>query len=87
MSAKPFIDCPKCCRSKLIKLISPGASIIIPGTKNPCRGNRGNKPKKKLGDRLGEGKNQGKQPFWRDGSINKEILKNPKRYIKEGKVD
>lgn len=91
MSAEPLAECPECREPKLIKLISPGAAVIVRGTENPCRGIRGTTkkkekiPPKKL-DRLGEGKNKGKQPFWRDGPINKDILKNPERYIKEGKV-
>ena len=81
MSAKPFVDCPRCHKSKLIKLIGMGLQPIIRNTKTPCRGGR------QLGDRLGRGKNKSKKPFWRDGPIDKKILKNPDKYIKEGKVD
>lgn len=81
MSAKPLIDCPECNQSKLIKLIGSGAAVIIRGIENPCRGTRGSK------DRLGEGKNKGKKPFWRDGPVNKKVLKDPEKYVKTGKVD
>lgn len=81
MSMKPLVNCPECNKQELIKLISPGASVIIKNTKTPCRGRK--IPK----DRLGEGKFKGEKPFWRDGKIEKRILKNPERYIREGKVD
>lgn len=93
MSADPLVDCPECHKPKLIKLIGMGAAAIIRGTENPCRGNRGGKTQKKqcmkpkAHDKLGEGKNKGEKPFWRDGNVNKDVLKNPERYIKEGKVD
>lgn len=88
MSAEPLIDCPECHQPKLIKLIGMGLSPIIRGTTTPCRGGRTVKKRKpKLGDRLGEGINKGKKPFWRDGSIDKKILKNPEKYVKEGRVD
>lgn len=82
MSAEPLKDCPRCYKPKLIKLISPGAAVIIKGTKNPCHERR----KPKLGDKLGQGKNKSGKPFWRDGKIDKTILKNPEKYIREGKV-
>jgi len=84
MSAKPLTECPSCHEPKLIKLIGIGSAVIIKGTETPCHGGRS---KKKKLDRLGEGKNKGEKPFWRDGPINKDVLKNPKKYIKEGKVD
>ena len=85
---KSFTDCPKCHQPKLIKLIGIGLSPIIRGTTTPCRGGRTIKERKsKLGDRVGEGKNKSEKPFWRDGPVNKEILKNPEKYIREGKVD
>lgn len=94
MSAEDLEDCPECKRPDLIKLISAGLPPIIKGTENPCRGRRvsqtpkGSKiPRPKHKDRLGEGENKGKKPFWRDGPINKNVLKNPKQYIKKGKVD
>lgn len=91
MSAKPLIDCPECNQPKLIKLIGPGAAVIIKGTENPCRGGRGRQTAKKripkLNDKLGEGKNKSEKPFWRDGPIDERVLKNPKKYINEGKVD
>ncbi len=86
MSAKSLVDCPECKQPKLIKLIGPGAAVIVKGTENPCRGSRGGKTPKR-GDRLGEGKNKSGNPFWRDGPVNKKVLKNPKKYIKEGEVD
>lgn len=90
MSAKPLVECSECHKPRLIKLIGPGVSIIVRGTKNPCRSTRGKTQKKtspKKRDKLGEGKNKVEKPFWRDGPINKDILKNPEQYIKEGKVD
>ncbi len=81
MSMEPLIDCPECNKPELIKLISPGASVIVKGTKTPCKGRK--TPK----DRLGEGKFKGEKPFWRDGKIEKRILNNPEKYIREGKVD
>lgn len=86
MSAKPLVDCPECHQLKLIKLISSGTAVIIRGTTTPCRGTRKIR-KPKLGDRLGKGKNRGKKPFWRDGPVDQKVLKNPRKYIKEGKVD
>ncbi len=91
MSMEPLVDCPECNRPKLVKLIGPGAAVIVKGTENPCRGNRGGKTKKKdtsrkFPDKLGRGKNKGEKPFWRDGPVNKKILKNPEKYIKEGEV-
>jgi len=83
MSAKPLVDCPECGLPELVKLIGMGSAAIIKGTQTPCRGGRTQKGK----DRLGQGKNKCERPFWRDGPINKKILKNPERYIQEGKVD
>jgi hypothetical protein len=85
MSAELLTDCPNCHQPQLIKLIGMGSAAIIRGTKTPCRGGRKHKPKSK--DKLGEGKNKGENPFWRDGPINKKVLKNPEKYIKEGEVD
>lgn len=79
MSAEPFTECPRCHQPTLIKLIGAGAAVIIPGTKNPCYD--------KTKDRLGRGKNKTEKPFWRDGPVDKKVLKNPKKYIEEGKVD
>lgn len=78
--------CPECGQNKLIRLISGGAAVIVKGTKNPCNGGR----KKEVDcprDKLGQGKFKVPKPFWRDGPVNKNILKNPKKYIAEGKVD
>ena len=86
MSAEPLVECPKCNQPKLIKLIGAGAAVIISGTATPCRGNRGGKTTKRR-DRLGEGKNKSDKPWWRDGPVNKKILKNPERYIKKGNVE
>lgn len=89
MLAKPLTECPQCHKSKLVKLIGPGAAVIIRGTKNPCSGVRGKTkktPPKKL-DKLGEGKNKGDKPFWRDGPIDKSILENPEQYIRKGTVE
>ena len=83
MSAEPLVVCPECHEHKLMKLISPGASIHIPGTENPCNGG---KTCKKI-DKLGEGINKSEKPFWRDGKINKKILKDPEGYIRKGMVD
>lgn len=92
MLAEDVEDCPKCKRPDLIKLISAGLPPIIKGTENPCRGYRGSQTHKgtklpKRHDRLGEGKNNSEKPFWRDGPIDKDVLKNPKRYIQKGTVD
>lgn len=84
MSEESLVDCPECKKPKLIRLIGLGLPPIIKGTKTPCRGGRGIT---KCKDKLGEGKYKGKKPFWRSGSVNKKILKNPERYIREGKVD
>lgn len=90
MSAEPLKDCPECGKHKLMKLIGPGAAVIVRGTANPCRGTKKVKDikrrKPKLVDKLGEGKNKSGKPFWRDGKIDKKILKNPGKYIREGKV-
>lgn len=80
MSMEPLLSCPECCKPGLVKLISPGAAVIIRGTENPCKGRKTHK------DKLGEGKFKGEKPFWRDGKINKDVLKDPDKYIKEGKV-
>lgn len=93
MSAEPLTECPECHEPKLIKLISGGAAVIVRGTENPCRGNRGcmtpkqSRRKPKITDRLGKGRNKGERPFWRDGPVNQDVLKNPKQYIEKGKVD
>lgn len=93
MLVNPLVDCPACHQPKLIKLIGPGAAVIIKGTENPCTGSRGSKtknksPKTKKRDRLGEGKHKNDAPWWRnENKVNKKILKNPDKYIKEGKVD
>ncbi len=81
MSEK-LIDCPECHKPELIKLIS-SVTIIIKGTETPCRGGR----KRKIGNKLGEGKNKSKRPFWRDGKIDKRILKDPEKYIRKGEID
>ena len=90
MMAEPLKDCPECGKPKLMKLIGPGAAVIVKGTENPCRGTRkgskDNRRKPKLGDKLGQGKNKTGKPFWRDGKIDKKILNNPGKYIREGKV-
>lgn len=83
MSAEPLVCCPECDHPTLIKLIGSGAAVIVRGTKNPCRGGR----KREHLDRLGEGKNKSEKPFWRDGPINKKVLKNPEKYIKKGEID
>lgn len=92
MSAKPLVDCPECGKPKLIKLIGMGSAVIIRGTDNPCRGRRGGKTNKESRhkprkDRLGEGRFKSKKPFWRDGPIDKDVLKNPKLYVERGEVD
>lgn len=88
MSAESLMDCPECHRPELIKLIGMGLSPIIRGTTNPYHGGSiGKKRKIKLIDKLGRGINKGRQPFWRDGPVNKKILKNPIEYIKEGKIN
>ena len=90
MTAEPLKDCPECSKPKLMKLIGPGAAVIVRGTDNPCRGTRkcseDNRRKPNLGDRLGRGKNKSGKPFWRDGKIDKKILTDPGKYIREGKV-
>lgn len=83
MLAEPLIECPDCGLPELIKLVGAGAFVIIRGTATPCRGTRGRKTQK---DRLGEGKFKGEKPFWRDGPVNKDVLKNPRKYVEEGKV-
>ncbi len=90
MSAEDVEDCPECKRPDLIKLISAGMPPIIKGTENPCRGRRGSQTHKgtkspKRHDRLGEGKNKGEVPFWRDGPVNKDMQKDPEQYIKDGR--
>lgn len=93
MLAKPLIRCPECHELKLVKLISGGAAVIVRGTETPCRGNRGGKTPKRQqmnprnSDKLGRGKNNSETPFWRDGPVNKKVLRNPEKYIREGKVD
>jgi len=92
MSAKPLITCDNCGKDSLVKLIGMGAAAIVKGTNTPCTGGRGQtkqtqKPNKKRKDKLGEGVNKGETPFWRNGPINKKILKNPEKYIKKGIID
>lgn len=84
MSAESLTECPGCHKPKLVKLIGPGAAVIVRGTENPCDGIRS---RTKKFDKLGEGKNKCEKPFWRDGPVDKDILKNPERYIREGEVD
>ncbi len=85
MLAKPLIDCPRCDTPTLIKLISPGATVIVKGSENPCKGRMGDNKSQK--QRIDNGSNlKGQRPFWRDGSVNKKILKNPEKYIEEGEV-
>ena len=92
MSAEPLVECPECHKPKLIKLVSGGAAVIVRGTKTPCRGNRGGATKKKqrmkpkAADKLGMGKNKGELPPWRDGPIDKRVLKNPDEYIQKGEI-
>lgn len=93
MSEQPALVCLRCYSDQLTKLIGAGAAVIIRGTETPCRGNRGGgtqkstrKPQKRR-DKLGEGVNKGEVPPWRDGPVNKKVLKNPEKYIKEGKVE
>lgn len=81
---EPLLDCPECRKPRLIRLIGGGAAVIVRGTKTPCRGDRKSTTQK---DRLGEGKFKTEKPFWRDGPINKKVLKNPEQYIKKGKID
>ena len=76
-------NCPRCGQPTLTRKVGAGLPPIIKGTKTPCRGRQ--KPKSK--DRLGMGKYKGEKPFWRDGPINKKILKNPERYIEKGETD
>lgn len=85
MSAEPVIDCPKCHKPKLVKLIGAGAAAIVKGTENPCRGRRGDNQAKKQRVK-NKSDIKGEKPFWRDGPVNKKILKNPEKYIEEGKV-
>jgi len=92
MSAEPLITCNNCGKNSLIKLIGMGAAAIVKGTDTPCTGNRGkttrkNSQDKKRKDRLGEGIHKGETPFWRDGPINKDVLKDPEKYIKKGRID
>lgn len=88
----PLSKCPQCGKRKLIKLLSSGVMVIVKGTENPCIGgrssvNKKNKTKVKKRDKLGEGENKSDTPWWRRGRVNKQILKNPGRYIKDGEVD
>lgn len=78
-----FTSCPECGQSTLIRLVGAGLPPIIKGTETPCRGRKKTKRK----DRLGMGKYKGEEPFWRNGPINKKILKNPEKYIKKGETD
>jgi hypothetical protein len=78
MSAEPLVDCPECLSPELIKLIGMGICPIVKGTENPCTG----------GSKLGEGEfKQKEKPFWRDTKVNPKVLKNPEKYIKEGRTD
>jgi len=83
MSAEPLLECPECHLLRLIKLIGMGSAVIIKGTETPCRGGRELKKK----DKLGKGKYKTDTfPPWRDGPIDKNILKNPERYVKTGEI-
>lgn len=91
MSAEPLKDCPECGKPELVKLIGIGAAVIVRGTETPCTGRRDKSQKKqkmspKNSDKLGQGKNKGKLPWWRSGPINKKILDKPDKYINEGEV-
>jgi hypothetical protein len=70
-----LIICPQCNNKSLIKLIGAGLSPIIKGTKTPCRGEREIKEKQ-----------PDYKPFWRNGKVDKTILKNPQKYIQEGAI-
>jgi putative FmdB family regulatory protein len=86
MSAKPLRKCPECNKLALIKLIGAGAAAIIKGTTTPCKGEY---RKPNLGSKLGEGENKSEAPWWRSGEdkkVRKDILKNPKKYIKTGEI-
>jgi len=93
MSADPLKNCPECNLPKLVKLIGMGAAAIVKGTETPCKGGRKSEQKKKqcmnprARDKLGEGVNKNKYPFWRNSSIDKQILRNPEKYIHTGEVD
>lgn len=91
MMEEPHTKCPQCGQHGLIKLISPGAAVVIKGTENPCRGGRPSKKnkKRKPGDKLGEGKHKPDGiPFWRDSDkVNKKVLKNPEKYVKTGEIE
>ena len=76
MSANPLIDCPNCSKPKLIKLIGAGAAAIVRGSKTPCTGEKNRTKTCKCN----------KKPFWRDGPINKNILKNPTKYLNTGEI-
>lgn len=78
MSAEPLKLCPRCNKSSLIRLIGPGRPPIIKGTQTPCVGGRELKQEKS--------KKNKEKPFWRDGEIDKSILKNPEKYIMTGEV-
>jgi len=84
MSAQPLVDCPRCNQPKLIKLVGAGLSPIIKGTTTPCRGNRCNNILKNKNE---FGKHKVNKPFWRDGPVNKKILKNTQKYIRTGEID
>lgn len=91
MLVDPLVDCPQCKQPKLIKLIGCGAAVIVKGTENPCRGGRSSKTKNSKKpvkrDKLGEGKYKSTDPWWRTGKVNKKILKNPEKYVKEGRLE
>lgn len=78
MSAAPLKICPECKNPSLIRLISSGVRPIIRGTQTPCSGGRELKTEKP--------KKSQEKPFWRDGPINKDVLKNPEKYIATGEL-
>jgi len=88
MLVEPLITCKKCGKDSLVKLIGSGAAAIVKGTENPCTGRPKSRSKPK--DRLGEGKNKlNCRPWWRENKskIDKDILKDPTKYIQTGEKD
>lgn len=82
--------CPKCDTKNVRKLIGTGIGVIVKGTETPVE-----YQKIEERERVAEERRQKRErikenaPWWRsrdDGQIRKDILKNPQKYVEEGKV-
>jgi len=82
--------CPRCKEKSLNKLIGTGSAVIIRGTETPTHHRHAEQLEKfQEQKRLKREKMKENAPWWRSnnsGKIRTDILKNPKKYIEEGKI-